>query len=384
MSTEDKVALTDDVMSALEQIAARNQHKQHPDIDGPMSVKGLKQRLHTVYADLQEAAEKRLRSLPAYKFARVYQSPFYHRSPHGAYFKTHVYLYAGLSQAKTKGRLQLVFGPNGTAYGEYVAYPGEDDSYHIRKLSEWLLNLATFENFRTGLLALPEGFELYCKCSDGTEIDECVHRIPDASWNSLARGLSPDEYFTIAKYHRRDNLRHLTVGQLADLLVGDIAELSGLYPLLQCKATTVGAKTPFESDDVVQSARTTGAESDLRKLELAELVRRALASTEMEGATGPGRYYSRDVYIAAAVKKHANGFCDLCGAQAPFKTRAGEPYLELHHIKRRADGGADKISNVAALCPNCHRKIHHLKLPIDVQRLEEAAIQRFDTLCERR
>jgi 5-methylcytosine-specific restriction protein A len=37
----------------------------------------------------------------------------------------------------------------------------------------------------------------------------------------------------------------------------------------------------------------------------------------------------------------------------------GLPYLELHYVQGLADGGADAVSNAVALCPNCHREIHH-------------------------
>jgi 5-methylcytosine-specific restriction protein A len=37
----------------------------------------------------------------------------------------------------------------------------------------------------------------------------------------------------------------------------------------------------------------------------------------------------------------------------------GKPYLEPHHIRRLADEGPDHPAWVAALCPNCHRRIHH-------------------------
>jgi 5-methylcytosine-specific restriction protein A len=35
------------------------------------------------------------------------------------------------------------------------------------------------------------------------------------------------------------------------------------------------------------------------------------------------------------------------------------PYLEPHHIKTVADGGADQPKSVGAVCPTCHRLIHH-------------------------
>lgn len=43
---------------------------------------------------------------------------------------------------------------------------------------------------------------------------------------------------------------------------------------------------------------------------------------------------------------------------SPFETKTG-PYLEVHHLTRLADGGADCPENVIALCPTCHRKAHY-------------------------
>ncbi|WP_237149626.1 HNH endonuclease signature motif containing protein [Pseudomonas mediterranea] len=31
----------------------------------------------------------------------------------------------------------------------------------------------------------------------------------------------------------------------------------------------------------------------------------------------------------------------------------------MHHLNRLADDGPDLPSNVAALCPNCHRRAHY-------------------------
>jgi cytochrome c553 len=36
-------------------------------------------------------------------------------------------------------------------------------------------------------------------------------------------------------------------------------------------------------------------------------------------------------------------------------------YLEIHHIRSLADGGADHPPNVAAVCPNCHSHVTHGK-----------------------
>lgn len=70
-------------------------------------------------------------------------------------------------------------------------------------------------------------------------------------------------------------------------------------------------------------------------------------------------YFVRSDLLRRYAKGRAQGRCELCGAQAPFVTSAGAPFLEVHHIFRLADDGPDKPGNVAALCPNCHRACHH-------------------------
>ncbi len=79
--------------------------------------------------------------------------------------------------------------------------------------------------------------------------------------------------------------------------------------------------------------------------------------------------YIRDPYIARYARLRANGKCQLCGQQAPFLDRYGDPYLESHHIIWLSKGGADSIENTVGLCPNCHRKMHVLDRKGDKQKL---------------
>ncbi|ADB63375.1 HNH endonuclease (plasmid) [Haloterrigena turkmenica DSM 5511] len=55
----------------------------------------------------------------------------------------------------------------------------------------------------------------------------------------------------------------------------------------------------------------------------------------------------------------ADGVCQGCSDDAPFLTDDRESFLEVHHLRRRSNGGADHPKNVIALCPNCHRRVHH-------------------------
>ena len=90
---------------------------------------------------------------------------------------------------------------------------------------------------------------------------------------------------------------------------------------------------------------------------------------EISTRTANVTVYRRDPEISAYVKARAHGKCDLCGNPAPFIRKNGLPYLESHHIKWMSKGGKDIPKNMAALCPNCHRKMHTLNLEEDCVKL---------------
>ena len=56
------------------------------------------------------------------------------------------------------------------------------------------------------------------------------------------------------------------------------------------------------------------------------------------------------------------GKCQVCNEK--FKSR----HLDIHHIKPIAEGGSDAVSNIIALCPTCHRKVHSNDLSSKVLR----------------
>lgn len=93
-----------------------------------------------------------------------------------------------------------------------------------------------------------------------------------------------------------------------------------------------------------------------------EKTKRKLASTSA---------FERSPYVAEYAKRKANGKCQLCLADAPFKNRLDRPYLEAHHIIWLSKGGEDTIENTVALCPNCHRKMHALNLRQDILKLKQ-------------
>lgn len=70
----------------------------------------------------------------------------------------------------------------------------------------------------------------------------------------------------------------------------------------------------------------------------------------------------------------ADGVCQGCGEPAPFRDENDEPFLEVHHLRRRTDGGADHPDNVVALCPNCHRRAHNAA---DADEFNERLIEEY-------
>lgn len=94
---------------------------------------------------------------------------------------------------------------------------------------------------------------------------------------------------------------------------------------------------------------------------LSSLRERAISSSTSARSPSERRslYRHRSNAIKFYVLKRANGSCEACRKDAPFRTHLGRPYLEPHHIRRLSDGGPDDPRWVIALCPNCHRRAHY-------------------------
>ena len=113
------------------------------------------------------------------------------------------------------------------------------------------------------------------------------------------------------------------------------------------------------------------AESEAKSLSDSELYEKAKQQSSIkpiERATTTWTY-TRNIYIVEASKRRAKGICQLCEKPAPFNDKNGNPYLECHHIIWLSEGGADDLQNTAALCPNCHKKMHIVNDEMDVQKL---------------
>lgn len=65
---------------------------------------------------------------------------------------------------------------------------------------------------------------------------------------------------------------------------------------------------------------------------------------------------ARSQVVKAYVLQRAEGICELTGEPAPFLTKDGQPYLEVHHIRRLSDGGLDHPVNCAAISPTARTR----------------------------
>ncbi|MCM1161579.1 MAG: HNH endonuclease [Roseburia sp.] len=185
-------------------------------------------------------------------------------------------------------------------------------------------------------------FEIYIKKTDDKD--------PKKGTRYYLSGLDSEEYSIIVKYCiipqytniriKKEENSHGGYNYTFLLEIIGLDDIQSVLKNLQANQEQEYSSKPKE--DLFQEARN---KSDI-------------AEEYQKGTTVITKVFKRDAAVSAYVKMRANGKCDLCGSNAPFIDKKGNPYLEEHHIVRLADGGADSIDNAVALCPNCHREIH--------------------------
>lgn len=85
--------------------------------------------------------------------------------------------------------------------------------------------------------------------------------------------------------------------------------------------------------------------------------------------------YERDPAIKEFAKLRSKCRCEMpdCDSEG-FEKPNGDLYIEVHHIVPLAAEGGDIISNVAALCPNCHKKAHYSTMTKQIRKALLASI----------
>lgn len=105
-----------------------------------------------------------------------------------------------------------------------------------------------------------------------------------------------------------------------------------------------------------------GPVETIQGLSLEDLRKRAYEALQPPKTTlvshSQGTIHSRSQAVKNYVLARADGHCELTGEKAPFLTKSGKPYLEVHHTRKLSDGGPDHPRWVAAISPTAHREIH--------------------------
>jgi 5-methylcytosine-specific restriction protein A len=134
-----------------------------------------------------------------------------------------------------------------------------------------------------------------------------------------------------------------TTGHMRQMLMFELTPLSAFEE----PTSSETASLPLPALDISLSL------DDLRNKALAD------SASTREPVERQTFYRQRSQWIRLYALRRANGQCEGCGIPAPFMTSDGQPYLEVHHIRRLSDGGPDHPQWVVAICPNCHRRAHY-------------------------
>ncbi len=122
-----------------------------------------------------------------------------------------------------------------------------------------------------------------------------------------------------------------------------------------------GEKHTEEDDSASETNVITAPKTTKRLRKLRQKAEEAASDDPVRDTsqTVVGSRYQRAEPIKDYVKTRADGICEGCKDPAPFDNADGEPYLEAHHVDELGKGGEDHPAKVVALCPTCHKRVHH-------------------------
>lgn len=145
-----------------------------------------------------------------------------------------------------------------------------------------------------------------------------------------------------------------------DTPIGQSKKEDEMRPLIVFNLLPVGSENTFaresQSSDPDDDDESSG---DIAIEEARALALSAVTPPVSDPASARRTIYRRSRRIADYVLRRSGGICESCGEKAPFIKKNGAPYLEPHHVQRLSDGGLDHPCHIGAICPTCHREIHH-------------------------
>ncbi|QYH20237.1 HNH endonuclease [Corynebacterium aquatimens] len=97
---------------------------------------------------------------------------------------------------------------------------------------------------------------------------------------------------------------------------------------------------------------------------LATYVNDAIARCHLLSKSGLTMHYGRERRLASDAQ--VNALLDVWGRQCAMPGCTHSRYIEIHHLREWADGGATDIENLIPLCSSCHSLVSHGSATIDV------------------
>jgi len=211
--------------------------------------------------------------------------------------------------------------------------------------------------------------------------------LDEALWNADEESADDDDSWPMIQYltnpvevNLDDGLLHDDIGykrehqqgfaRVAPRRVADLYEKYGnlerYFEQARDRSAATGRDTQVEIDMHVESStgpatQTNAADQESEQASLEELQERAEeASRDAVAETAGQRTNQRR---SEAVRRYAlaraDGICEGCDQEAPFLTQSGDPYLEVHYVFHVSDEGVDRPDSVIAICPTCHKRVHH-------------------------
>lgn len=204
-------------------------------------------------------------------------------------------------------------------------------------------------------------------------------RRPDGCWWYFGQGRTGDHVLTNpANAKLAEGLRSILLFTTREPTASEVKERGNYKKLFvfQGAFNVAGHETIFQEDGTRQGDRllrfllvpvdaSSLPSNQVQNISGLDLPRvREILVGQIQGAAAPilvtlSVYRQRSDAVRRYALLRAGGQCEACFAPAPFLDEHGNGFLEVHHILRLADDGIDAPANVAAICPNCHRRAHH-------------------------
>lgn len=161
--------------------------------------------------------------------------------------------------------------------------------------------------------------------------------------------------FTYIKEHQKSLLKQIGIKTEAEIR----KEINNVITAIQDNSYKLYTEMQVDNEETLAQYKEENATDLMTKLiEISSVanVNRTSERTRNSRLVGMLKSYYMNVYMHNNTLK-----CESCGEEA-FITKAGEPYVEFHHlIPFNIAYGPDHYLNLFALCPVCHRKLHYLK-----------------------